>query len=57
MAKKKVTTKKKTTKKPKVPLRERLRLSRQQKVILGSFLFFLGIALFFAFVSFSLIGK
>ena len=49
MAKKKVTTKKK---KPKKPLKERLLLSRQQKVILGSFLFFLGIALFFAFVSF-----
>jgi len=49
MTKKKGTVKKKKTKKP---LRERLSLSRQQKVILGSFLFFLGIALFFAFVSF-----
>ncbi|MBW1296641.1 FtsK/SpoIIIE family DNA translocase [Aquimarina litoralis] len=52
MAKKKVTTKRKTTKKAKTPLREKLKLSRQQKVILGSFLFFLGIALFFAFISF-----
>ncbi|WP_299219136.1 DNA translocase FtsK [uncultured Aquimarina sp.] len=52
MAKKRATTKRKTTKKPKTPLKERLTLSRQQKVVLGSFLFFLGIALFFAFVSF-----
>ncbi|WP_299254415.1 DNA translocase FtsK [uncultured Aquimarina sp.] len=52
MAKKKVTTKRKTAKKPKRSLKERLTLSRQQKVVLGSFLFFLGIALFFAFVSF-----
>ncbi|MBQ4804420.1 DNA translocase FtsK 4TM domain-containing protein [Aquimarina sp. MMG015] len=52
MAKKKVTTKRKTSKKTKTPLKEKLTLSRQQKVILGSFLFFLGIALFFAFVSF-----
>ncbi|GAA0723756.1 DNA translocase FtsK [Aquimarina litoralis] len=52
MAKKKATTKRKTTKKTKTPLKERLLLSRQQKVILGSFLFFLGIALFFSFISF-----
>ncbi len=52
MAKKKVSTKRKTTKKPKTPLKERLALSRQQKVVLGSFLFFLGIGLFFAFISF-----
>jgi len=52
MAKKKATTKRKTTKKTKTPLKERFTLSRQQKVVLGSFLFFLGIALFFAFVSF-----
>ncbi|WP_378175650.1 DNA translocase FtsK 4TM domain-containing protein [Aquimarina sp. SS2-1] len=52
MVKKKVTTKRKTAKKPKTPLKERWKLSRQQKVVLGSFLFFLGIALFFAFVSF-----
>ncbi|WP_299600321.1 DNA translocase FtsK [uncultured Aquimarina sp.] len=52
MAKKKATTKRKTTKKTKTPLKERLTLSRQQKVILGSFLFFLGIALFFSFISF-----
>ncbi|MDH7446782.1 FtsK/SpoIIIE family DNA translocase [Aquimarina sp. 2201CG14-23] len=52
MAKKKVTTKRKTAKKPKTPLKEKFTLSRQQKVVLGSFLFFLGIALFFAFISF-----
>ncbi|MFD2561063.1 FtsK/SpoIIIE family DNA translocase [Aquimarina rubra] len=52
MAKKKAATKRKTVKKPKTPLKERFTLSRQQKVVLGSFLFFLGIALFFAFVSF-----
>ncbi|MHA7059465.1 FtsK/SpoIIIE family DNA translocase [Aquimarina sp. M1] len=52
MAKKKATTKRKTAKKTKTSLKERFTLSRQQKVVLGSFLFFLGIALFFAFVSF-----
>ncbi len=52
MAKKKVSTKRKTTKKTKTPLKEKLALSRQQKVVLGSFLFFLGIGLFFAFISF-----
>ncbi|PKV50577.1 S-DNA-T family DNA segregation ATPase FtsK/SpoIIIE [Aquimarina sp. MAR_2010_214] len=52
MAKRKVSTKRKTTKKPKTPLKEKFTLSRQQKVVLGSFLFFLGIGLFFAFVSF-----
>ncbi|GAA3508456.1 DNA translocase FtsK [Aquimarina addita] len=52
MAKKQATTKKKVTKKPKTSLKERFTLSRQQKVVLGSFLFFLGIALFFAFISF-----
>ncbi len=51
MAKRKVSTKKKTTKK-KTSLKEKLTLSRQQKVVLGCFLFFLGIGLFFAFVSF-----
>ncbi len=52
MAKRKVSTKKKTVKKPKTTLKEKFMLSRQQKVVLGSFLFFLGIGLFFAFVSF-----
>ncbi|EZH73967.1 cell division protein FtsK [Aquimarina atlantica] len=52
MAKKKVSTKRKTTKKPKTSLKEKFTLSRQQKVVLGTFLFFLGIGLFFAFVSF-----
>ncbi|MBP2832860.1 DNA translocase FtsK 4TM domain-containing protein [Aquimarina sp. U1-2] len=52
MAKKKVSTKSKTTRKTRTPLKEKLALSRQQKVVLGSFLFFLGIGLFFAFISF-----
>ncbi len=52
MAKKKTVIKKKTVKKPSIPLKERFQLSRQQKVLLGSFLFFLGIGLFFAFISF-----
>ena len=52
MAKRKVSTKRKTTKKTKPSLKERFTLSRQQKVVLGSFLFFLGIGLFFAFISF-----
>ncbi len=52
MVKKKATTKKKTIKKTKIPLKQRFMLSRQQKVVLGSFLFFLGLALFFAFISF-----
>ncbi|GGX15189.1 FtsK/SpoIIIE family DNA translocase [Aquimarina muelleri] len=52
MAKKKVSTKKKTTTKTTKPLKEKFKLSRQQKVVLGSFLFFLGIGLFFAFISF-----
>ncbi len=52
MAKRKVSTKRKTTKKPKTSLKEKFTLSRQQKVVLGSFLFFLGIGLFFAFISF-----
>ncbi len=52
MAKRKVSTKRKTTKKPKISLKERFTMSRQQKVVLGSFLFFLGIGLFFAFISF-----
>ncbi|KAA1246913.1 DNA translocase FtsK [Aquimarina sp. RZ0] len=52
MAKKKTVRKKKPATKPKTPLKERFILSRQQKVVFGSFLFFLGIALFFAFISF-----
>ncbi len=54
MAKKKTSSKRKTTttKKTKTPLKQRFKLSNQQRVILGSFLFFLGIALFFAFISF-----
>ena len=52
MAKKKVSTRKKTVKKTKTSLKEMFTLSRQQKVVLGSFLFFLGIGLFFAFISF-----
>ncbi|TYP74306.1 FtsK/SpoIIIE family DNA translocase [Aquimarina intermedia] len=52
MAKKKTTTKKKATKNPTAKTKKNLSLSRQQKVIIGSFLFFLGIALFFAFISF-----
>ncbi|WP_299766451.1 DNA translocase FtsK [uncultured Dokdonia sp.] len=52
MAKKKTTTKSKPkkTKTPRKPIS--FKLSRQQQIILGSFLFFLGIALFFSFVSY-----
>ncbi|MFC4634392.1 DNA translocase FtsK [Dokdonia ponticola] len=52
MAKKKTTTKSKPkkVKTPRKPIN--LKLSRQQQIILGSFLFFLGIALFFSFVSY-----
>ena len=52
MAKKKTTTKSKPKKikTPRKPIN--LKLSRQQQIILGSFLFFLGIALFFSFVSY-----
>ena len=52
MAKRKATTKKNITKTTKRTLKERFTLSRQQKVVFGTFLFFLGIALFFAFLSF-----
>ncbi|WP_062058950.1 FtsK/SpoIIIE family DNA translocase [Aquimarina longa] len=52
MAKRKVSTKKTTTKKATTSLKEKVGLSRQQKVVFGSFLFFLGIGLFFAFISF-----
>ena len=52
MAKKKTTTKSKPKKikTPRKPIN--FKLSRQQQIILGSFLFFLGIALFFSFVSY-----
>ena len=52
MAKKKTTTKSKPKKikTPRKPIS--FKLSRQQQIILGSFLFFLGIALFFSFVSY-----
>ncbi|WGK64059.1 DNA translocase FtsK 4TM domain-containing protein [Croceiramulus getboli] len=48
MAKKKRTTK--STKKTKKTLS--LALSKQQKIVLGAFLFFLGLALFFSFISY-----
>ena len=49
MAKKKTTTSKKT----KAPRKKiSFSLSKQQKILLGSFLFFLGIALIFSFVSY-----
>ncbi|HET8837503.1 MAG TPA: DNA translocase FtsK 4TM domain-containing protein, partial [Flavobacteriaceae bacterium] len=49
MAKKKA---KSTTKPPKKTLRLSMRMNRYQKVVFGSFLFFLGLALCIAFVSF-----
>ncbi|WP_378187596.1 DNA translocase FtsK 4TM domain-containing protein [Aquimarina sp. W85] len=52
MAKKKTTTKKKVTNTATKRTKKKVSLSKQQKVIIGSFLFFLGIALFFAFISF-----
>ncbi len=52
MAKKKASTRKKVIKKPKTSLKQKLTVSRQQKVVMGAFLFFLGLGLFFAFVSF-----
>ncbi|GHC64565.1 FtsK/SpoIIIE family DNA translocase [Ulvibacter litoralis] len=49
MAKKKTATSKKT----KTPRKEiNFTLTKQQKIVLGSFLFFLGIALFFSFISY-----
>lgn len=50
MTKKKVTRKRKPTKK--TASKQKLGLSRQQKVVFGTFLFFLGVGLFFAFISF-----
>lgn len=52
MAKKKTksTATSKTAKKVRKPIS--LKLSKQQKIVLGSFLFFLGIALFISFVSY-----
>ena len=52
MAKRKVATKSKRTKKTTASSKKRFGLSRQQKVVLGTFLFFIGIALLFSFVSF-----
>ncbi|MFO7721065.1 MAG: DNA translocase FtsK [Gillisia sp.] len=49
MANKKISPKKSGTAKPKKPV---FKISRQQKVVLGSFLMLLGIALFIAFISF-----
>lgn len=50
MAKKKTTAKKTKTKIPRKPIS--YKLSRQQQIILGSFLFFLGLGLLFAFISY-----
>ena len=50
MAKKKTTAKKAKTKPTKKPIS--FKLSRQQQIILGSFLFFLGIGLLFSFISY-----
>lgn len=50
MAKKKSTTKKTKTKPVRKPIS--FKLSRQQQIILGSFLFFLGIGLLFSFISY-----
>ena len=55
MAKKKTTTKKPKTKTPRKPIN--LNLSRQGEIILGSFLFFLGVVLLFAFASYLFTGK
>jgi S-DNA-T family DNA segregation ATPase FtsK/SpoIIIE len=49
MAKKKASTSKSTKKSPK---KVSLGLSKQQKILFGSFLFFLGIALIFSFISY-----
>lgn len=50
MARKKTKTKKKNTKKPAKSIK--FSLSKQQKIILGSFLFLLGIALLFSIISY-----
>lgn len=50
MAKKKTTAKKTKPKTPRKPIS--FKLSRQQQIILGSFLFFLGLALLFSFISY-----
>lgn len=50
MAKKKTTAKKTKTKTPRKPIS--LKLSRQQQIILGSFLFLLGLSLLFSFISY-----
>ncbi|WP_459211844.1 FtsK/SpoIIIE family DNA translocase [Aquimarina rhabdastrellae] len=51
MAKRKATTKK-TTVKNKKSIKERLSMTKQQKIVLGTFLFLFGIWLFFSFTSF-----
>ncbi len=51
MARKRRTTKKTRTKTRK-PLSEQFAISKQQKIVIGSFLFLLGIWLFFSFASF-----
>jgi S-DNA-T family DNA segregation ATPase FtsK/SpoIIIE len=55
MAKKKTTTKKPKAKTPRKPIN--MKLSRQGQIILGSFLFFLGVVLLFAFSSYLFTGK
>lgn len=50
MAKKKTTARKTKTKTPRKPIS--LKLSRQQQIILGSFLFLLGLSLLFSFISY-----
>ncbi|RXG15744.1 S-DNA-T family DNA segregation ATPase FtsK/SpoIIIE [Leeuwenhoekiella aestuarii] len=49
MARKKTKTKSKSTKQPK---KISFKLSKQQKIVLGSFLFLLGLALLFSFISY-----
>ncbi|MFD2827093.1 DNA translocase FtsK 4TM domain-containing protein [Leeuwenhoekiella polynyae] len=49
MARKKTKTKPKSTKQPK---KISFKLSKQQKIVLGSFLFLLGLALLFSFISY-----
>ena len=50
MARKKAKTKSTTTKKQ--PVKISFKLTKQQKIVLGSFLFLLGIALMFSFISY-----
>ncbi|MFD1061997.1 DNA translocase FtsK 4TM domain-containing protein [Winogradskyella litorisediminis] len=57
MAKRKSTTKKATTKTKKAFKKPSLKLSNQQKLIVGSLLIILGVLLFISFVSFLFTGK